>query len=82
MEERQRREKESKDMQEKEAREAAYTAWNESDLALFLSDVAEQCGNMAGGDGAQFKLEKVHEFAARIPEVLPAVLGRGNSSLS
>ena len=76
MEERQRREKESKDMQEKKAREAAYTAWNESDLALFLSDVAEQCGNMAGGDGAQFELEKVHEFAARIPELLPAVLGR------
>ena len=36
--------------------EAAYTAWSESDLALFLSDVVERTGNMAGRDGAQFEL--------------------------
>lgn len=62
--------KNAQEVREKEALQAAYTAWNDSDLALFLSDIVEHAGNMAGRDGAQFELAKVHEFAARILEVL------------
>ena len=48
---------------EREALQVAYTAWNDSDLALFLSDIVEHAGNMAGRDGAQFELAKVHGLA-------------------
>ena len=67
--------KNAQEVRGKEALQAAYTAWNDSDLALFLSDIVEHAGNMAGRDGAQFELAKVHEFAARIPEVLQPYLG-------
>ena len=61
-------------LQKKEALEAAYTSWRQGDVALFLADVTKHTDNMAGRDGAQFELEKVHELAARIPESLQPYL--------
>ena len=54
--------KNAQEVRGKEALQAAYTAWNDSDLALFLSDIVEHAGKMAGRDGAQFELAKVHEL--------------------
>ena len=55
----------SKELQKKEALEAAYTSWRQGDVALFLADVTKHTDNMAGRDGAQFELEKVHGLANR-----------------
>ena len=69
------REKESKSAQEREALEAAYTAWSQSDVAQFIAEASEQTSNMAGRAGAKFELSKLQAFAARIPEALQPYAG-------
>lgn len=53
-----------------EAQEAAFTAWTQVDVQLFLADVENQVNNMAGRAGARFEVQKVQEFAEKIPEAL------------
>ncbi len=69
------REKENKAAQEREALEAAYTAWSQSDVAQFIAEASEQTSNMAGRAGAKFELSKLQAFTARIPEALQPYAG-------
>ena len=51
----------------REAQEAAFTAWTQADLEVYLADVENQVTNMAGRAGARFEVKNVQEFAERIP---------------
>lgn len=55
---------------DREAQEAALTAWAQGDVEVFLADVENQVTNMAGRAGAKFEVQKVKEYAEKIPEAL------------
>ena len=54
----------------REAQEAAFTAWKQGDVEVFLADLENQVTNMAGRAGVRYEVQKVQEYAEKILEAL------------